>query len=135
VVDSLQVRLRDFAIAKDSYMTGAKTIGCINHPGIEAIGRCRQCSKPVCRECGVAGTKGIYCCEMCRDKHEQFMQRAQALELDKGYQRGFFFHFRQWLGALITIVVLLFAAGFVSSIIYIPFISDATMRVRTLLGF
>ena len=116
-------------------MMGAKTIGCINHPGVEAIGRCRQCSKPVCKQCGVVASTGIYCSEVCSEKHQQFLQRASALDLDKGYKRGFFFHVRQFMGLVIVLAVFLFALGIVASFVYIPFLTDATIRVRSLVGF
>lgn len=116
-------------------MMGAKTIGCINHPGVEAIGRCRQCSKPVCKQCGVSGTNGIYCSDVCREKHEQFMQRAKSLDLDKNNRRGIFFQIRNWAGTLITLLAFIFALGFVSSLIYIPYLSEVTVKIRDWLNF
>lgn len=115
-------------------MVGAKTIGCINHPGIEAIGRCRQCSKPVCSNCGVRGAAGIYCCDICREKHEQFVQRAKDMDLNRATRRGVFFHLRKLVGSLIMLAVVLFALGFTASIVYIPVLSEITEVVRARLG-
>lgn len=115
-------------------MMGAKTIGCINHPGIEAVGRCRQCSKPVCKQCGVISTTGMYCSEVCRDKHEQFMKRAQALELDKRPKKNTLQTLRSVFGVLVILAVLLLAVGLVSTIFYIPNVSEFTVRVREMLG-
>ncbi len=116
-------------------MVGAKTIGCINHPGIEAIGRCRQCSKPVCSSCGIRGPAGLYCSDICREKHETFVQRAKALDLERSTRRGLFFHLRNLLGSLLFLAVVLFALGFTASIIYIPVLSEITMTVRGFIGF
>lgn len=116
-------------------MMGAKTIGCINHPGMEAIGRCRQCGKPVCKQCGLTGAKGIYCSEVCKEKHEQFIQRAGNLEPTRGYRPGIGFRLRQLLGVLITMAAIVCVLGMVSYLTYIPLLTDLTTRVLSLLGF
>lgn len=110
-------------------MVGAKTIGCINHPNIEAVGRCKQCSKPVCSNCGVRGVAGYYCSEICREKHEQFMQRAKDMDLDRATKRGLFFHTRKLMGSLLMLGVVLFALGFTAYHIYIPILSELTIKV------
>jgi hypothetical protein len=115
-------------------MTGAKMIGCINHPGMEAVGRCLQCSKPVCKQCGIVSVTGLYCSEVCREKYEQYMHRAQALESEKGYKRGFFFGLKRAVGVVITLAVILFVLGCVASLTYIPLLTDVTTRIRSLLG-
>lgn len=116
-------------------MMGAKTIGCINHPGVESIGRCRQCGKPVCRQCGVSGAKGIYCSDVCREKHEDFMQRAEGLGLERRCGPGIGLQIRRGLGMLITLAVVLFVLGVISSLTYIPLLTDLTARIVSLLGF
>lgn len=116
-------------------MMGAKTIGCINHPGVEALGRCRQCGKPVCSQCGVTGSKGIYCCEVCRDKHEDFLQRAQGMDLEGPRGPGIGLRIRQAVGLVITLAAVLFVLGMISSLTYIPLLTDVTARIRSLLGF
>lgn len=116
-------------------MMGAKTIGCINHPGVEAIGRCRQCGKPVCKQCGIAGVQGFYCSEICQEKHEKFVQRAAKLEPEKGYKPGIGFRLRQLLGLLITVAAILCVLGMVSYLTYIPLLTDVTTRVLSVLGF
>ncbi len=115
-------------------MTGAKTIGCINHPGVDAVGRCRQCSKPVCKQCGIVSTNDLYCSEACREKYEQYMHRAQSRESEKEYKPGFFPQLRQLLGIVITFAVILFVLGCVASLTYIPLLTDVTTRIRSLLG-
>jgi len=57
--------------------------GCINHPGIEAIGRCKQCGKPYCGTCQIVGPTGKFCSEQCKTNHEVFTQRAQQLDTMK----------------------------------------------------
>ena len=53
---------------------------CTAHPGFEAIGRCKQCSKPFCSKCQTKGPTGIFCCAACKETHEQFVQRAQQMD-------------------------------------------------------
>ena len=54
--------------------------GCLNHPGIEAIGRCKQCGKPFCSACRVPGPTGNYCSDICKATNEKFIERAQQLD-------------------------------------------------------
>lgn len=67
-------------------MLDATLSGCINHPGIEATGRCKQCGTPFCGACEVRSANGRFCSTMCRDKYEQFAARAR--QLDKHPPRG-----------------------------------------------
>jgi len=60
--------------------------GCINHPGVEAVGRCKQCNAPYCGTCEVRSGSGRFCSAACRDQYEQFAARAK--ELDKHPPRG-----------------------------------------------
>ncbi len=116
-------------------MMGAKTIGCINHPGVEAIGRCRQCSKPVCKSCGTRGPAGLYCSDDCREKHERFVQRAEVMGLDRVGKRGILESVRNLLGGLITLAAILFALGVAATLFYIPVLSEVTENVRAFIGF
>ena len=106
-------------------MTGAKMIGCINHPNVEAMGRCRQCSKPVCKQCGFATPEGMYCSEFCQAKHQDFMKRTvdADVDLNKRQKRNF----RQKMSALVTFVVivavLILGAGLLSIFVHIPYLS------------
>ncbi len=54
--------------------------GCINHPGIEAVGRCKQCGRPYCGSCKVQGPTGYFCSDACKGSHEKFTERAQRLD-------------------------------------------------------
>ena len=61
-------------------MLDATLSGCINHPGIEATGRCKQCGTPFCGACEVRSANGKFCSVVCRDKYEQFAARARNLD-------------------------------------------------------
>lgn len=115
-------------------MTGAKMIGCINHPGVEAMGRCRQCSKPVCKECGYVAPAGMYCSQACQDKHEDFMKRAVDVDLNKRQKRSL----RQRFGGLVTFVVIVTVVALglllLSRVIHIPYVSYWSITVFTFLG-
>ena len=79
--------------------------GCINHPTVEAISRCKQCGKPYCNTCRVQGPTGSFCSEACKSTHEQFTQRAQKLDhMSRG--SGMFLKF-YWLGKKIFIIAFL----------------------------
>ena len=61
-------------------MARAVESSCINHPAVEAVGRCKQCGRPFCSTCRVQGPTGNFCSEACRFKHEEFTKRAQKLD-------------------------------------------------------
>jgi hypothetical protein len=61
-------------------MASGLASACTSHPGIEAIGRCKQCGKPFCSGCQVKGPTGLFCCTACKESHEAFTQRAQQLD-------------------------------------------------------
>lgn len=61
-------------------MSGGLASGCVNHPPIEAIGRCKQCGKPYCGTCQIVGPTGKFCSDACKESHEVFTQRAQQLD-------------------------------------------------------
>lgn len=105
---------------------------CINHPGIEAATRCKQCGKPVCRACTVAGPTGYFCSEACNQKHQQFASRARELE---GQARSSFFpKLRGLITTLLVIAVVVVALGVVATFFPIPVLSDLTLQVRGMIG-
>jgi hypothetical protein len=63
--------------------------GCINHPGVEAVIRCKQCGRPACSVCRVKGPTGDFCSDACKDKHQAFVARAQQLESGRKVRRPF----------------------------------------------
>lgn len=107
--------------------------GCVNHPGVEAVLRCKQCSRPVCSACVTTGPTGRFCSPDCRHKHEVFSERAQALD---GKARGsFFVKLRGALGALVIAVAVLAAVGLVATFVEIPVLTNLTYMVRGWIGF
>ena len=89
--------------------------GCINHPGVEAVARCKQCGKPVCGACVVMGTTGKFCSEVCREKHAEFVKRAQQFEAKRGPATNLFSLLTRTVVKLVILAaVLLFAAGLIT---------------------
>jgi len=102
---------------------------CTNHPGVAAVGRCKQCGKPFCTTCRIQGPTGRFCSEACKEQHQEFVKRAARLD-DRRRDTSFFA--KIWirlkktavylLAALIVLVVLHFFG------IYIPLVSDQIER-------
>ncbi len=109
--------------------------GCINHPGIEAIARCRQCATPVCNGCVVAGPTGRFCSFECREKHEQFTRDAQGCELAGKRGGGFTRTLRKMVGRVVVLAAALFVLGVVCSMFEVPVLSGLTRMVRGFVGF
>ncbi|MCH8204062.1 MAG: hypothetical protein IID09_02810 [Candidatus Hydrogenedentes bacterium] len=61
-------------------MSSGMLSGCINHPSIEAVGRCKQCGKPFCGTCEILGPTGKFCSDACKERHEVFVKRASKLD-------------------------------------------------------
>ena len=99
--------------------------GCINHPSIESVGRCKQCGKPFCGTCELKGPTGRFCSEDCLKRHEVFVGRASKLDDMRGGS-GFLSKLMNRLkkllfygaGALIILVVLHFIG------VQVPVVSD-----------
>lgn len=106
--------------------------GCINHPGVEAAIRCKQCGRPACSACRVKGPTGDFCSEECKEKHQSFVQRAQQMDAMKKAKRGI--PFGQWIRKIIilaiVVIFLVVLAGMFG--IEIPFL---TPLVRGFLPF
>jgi hypothetical protein len=79
------------------------------------------------------GPTGKFCSENCRNIHEAFIRRAQ--ETNTTARSTFFVKLRRNVASLLYIVVVLFAAGVVGTVFYIPVLSELTLRVRGMLGF
>jgi len=107
---------------------------CINHPAVEAVGRCKQCGKPFCSACAISGPTGKFCSESCKEKHQAFIQRAQQLERPNA-GAGFLLKLRRlavklliWAAVILVVVFLL--AKF--KIYDVPILSD---MMRRYIGF
>ena len=102
---------------------------CINHPGIEAAIRCKQCGTPVCAGCKVGGPTGNFCGETCRDKHEQFVRRAQELE-QRRPTAARLYKLRRFAVRLIVLAVLVLFIALVLTYfgIEVPYLSEQFHR-------
>ena len=114
-------------------LEGSKS-GCINHPGVEATVRCKQCGKPVCDACVVQGPTGLFCSTVCKEKHQAFMTRAQQLEAKKaGSSLGA--RLRGAVGFLLLVAVVLGAVGVVATVFEVPVLSGLVRQARVVIGF
>lgn len=113
-------------------MLDATRSGCINHPGIEATVRCKQCGKPVCDTCVVIGPSGRFCSAGCQQRHLAFVQRAQ--QLDGKARTGVFMRVRNAVGALIVIAAVAGAVLFVGHMFEIPVLKDIAQKALALIG-
>lgn len=99
--------------------------GCINHPAVEAVARCKQCGKPVCGACVVIGPTGRFCSEDCRERHAEFIKRAQVFDSKRGPGTNLVSLLTRTLVKVILLgLVVLFAAALVTVFtdINIPFL-------------
>ena len=106
--------------------------GCINHPGMEAATRCKQCNVPVCGKYVVAGPTGNFCSQDCRTRHEAFVQRARELDAQRGV--GLMVQVRKFLGAAVVALAVLAVLGIVGSLFEVPILSGIVRGVRGTLG-
>jgi hypothetical protein len=109
-------------------MLSASVSGCINHPGVEAVARCKQCGKPVCASCVVKGPTGQFCGEACKDRHEKFISRAQDLQRNSR-PAGTLKKIRILLIKLVILIAALAALGYAALQFDIPVASDLVRKV------
>lgn len=107
--------------------------GCINHPAVEAVARCKQCGRPVCGACMVPGPTGRFCSDSCKEKHEKFIQRAQELN-QTSRRTGDFRKIKRLLVKLVIYLVAIGALGFVSIYFEIPVLAHAFRRILSFLA-
>ncbi len=115
-------------------MVSPTASGCINHPGMEAVARCKMCGKPVCGACVEKGPTGAFCSTVCRDKHEAFVQRAQE-QADRPKPAGA--NVRKLVSILIKLSILLAVVvgiGVLSVMFQIPVLEGFTRKVMGVLG-
>lgn len=105
---------------------------CVNHPGIEATVRCKQCSRPVCDTCIVTGPTGRFCCPECKQKHEVFTQRAQ--QMDGKARTTLFPKLRQLGGNLLLAAAVVAALAVVGTIFDIPVLTPLVQQARGMIG-
>jgi hypothetical protein len=107
--------------------------GCINHPGIEARARCKQCGKPVCGACIVAGPTGKFCSDACKETNQQFLVRAQQLEGKGG--TALFTKLKGLIASLVIVAAVCIALGVVATVFEIPVLSGLVVKARGIIGF
>jgi hypothetical protein len=56
---------------------------CKNHFDRDAVGRCKQCHKPICSECAMSMETGIFCSDACYRTFKFFYERIKSRELKK----------------------------------------------------
>ena len=106
--------------------------GCINHPAVEAVARCKQCGRPVCNACVVSGPNGRFCSESCQSKFMAFSERAQQLE---GRSRSSFSaRLRKVIASVVLLAAILAVVGVMATLFPVPVLSDLVFRVRGMLG-
>jgi hypothetical protein len=101
----------------------------VNHPTVEAFGRCKQCTKPFCSACEVAGPTGSFCSEACKKKHETFVQRAAKLDdmqRDTSFFGKLWIRVRKVLAFVIIALILALAVHFMG--VTVPWLSDILNR-------
>lgn len=98
---------------------------CVNHPTVEASGRCKQCTKPFCSACEVPGPTGSFCSEACLKKHETFVQRAAKLD---DMQRDTSFFGKLWIRVrkllVFVIIAFLLAVALHFMDVNVPWLSE-----------
>jgi cation transport ATPase len=110
-------------------MLNGSVSGCINHPGIEAVARCKQCGKPVCGACMVSGPTGRFCSDACKEKHERFIRRAQELEKTRPRTGNLAKKLRRLIVKLVILVAVLLVLGWVAVYFDIPVVGAVARRV------
>ncbi len=107
---------------------------CLNHPGVEAVGRCKQCGRPFCNACKVSGPTGVFCSETCKEKHETFIQRAGDLDAQKKRSAGFGATLRKVFNLALALVVIAAILGVAGAVFQIPVLSPIVHHVRGIIG-
>jgi hypothetical protein len=108
--------------------------GCVNHPGVDASARCKQCHKPICNTCKVDSAVGIFCSQGCQQKYEGFVQRvAQHEGMRKPGTLGT--KIKGLIGKLIVILILLVALGVLGKLVEVPVLSPIVDKVLAAIGF
>ncbi len=106
---------------------------CVNHPMIESVGRCKQCSKPFCNACKIQGPTGFFCSAECKQKHEVFVKRAQELDVKKG-GLGVGYLLSKILGWAVALLIIAVVLGVVGTIFSVPVLSPLVQSVKNSIG-
>lgn len=52
---------------------------CKNHPVRFSVARCKRCHGPICTECRIQVTEGVFCSDECIDHFRSFQSRISNL--------------------------------------------------------
>lgn len=108
--------------------------GCINHPAIEAVARCKQCGKPVCGACLVTGPTGRFCSDTCKDKHEKFIGRAQDMQRN-ARSTGTLTKVISLATKLVILLVAVGFLGFIAAYLNLPVVGGPARQVLSYVPF
>ena len=99
---------------------------------LDVIGRCKQCGSPITEFNRVLGPTGMFCSDECRQRHEAFTERAQALDATrKGSSGAVIRHMlRKLFAKAIVLLILVFFIGLVATVFKIPVLSDIVERIE-----
>lgn len=100
--------------------------------GGETLGRCKQCGAPVTMMNVVKGPTGLFCSDVCKAKHEQFVRAAAETAPAERAAGGLFFaRVRRLLGSLVFLMILVFVVGFIAQIagFPIPYLTPLFLRM------
>ncbi len=106
---------------------------CINHPGIEAVGRCKQCGRPFCNACKVQGPTGLFCSQPCKEKHETFVKRASQFDAPKG-GTGIGVKLRRVFNIVLVVAIIAIILGVLGSFVDVPVLTPLVFKVRGIIG-
>lgn len=113
-------------------MLKASQAGCINHPGMTVDHRCKQCAKGVCNSCVFRGPTGVFCSEVCKIQHENYMQRAG--QLDSRARSSFFVKVKSLVVGLLVLAAVIGGVGFAATEFKVPIVSDIAWKIREMIG-
>ncbi|GMV99877.1 MAG: hypothetical protein AMXMBFR84_10160 [Candidatus Hydrogenedentota bacterium] len=106
---------------------------CINHTGVEAVGRCKQCGKPFCNACKVMGPTGLFCSDDCKVKHENFVKKAAEYDHKKG-GIGLGHTIGKLIKYAVVLAILVAVATAAGTVFKVPVLSDFAAKVRDITG-
>ncbi len=116
-------------------MLDGRLSSCINHPGVSATARCKQCGKPLCPACTVSTPLGTFCSDVCREKFENFSKRVQELEQRSSKAKwNVGVYVRKILSFLISVAVILVLLGVIGTIFNVPVLSQWVYVIRAWIG-
>ena len=105
---------------------------------MDVIAHCKQCGGPITSHTKVLGPTGVFCSEVCREKHENFVQRAAALESpERKRSTGYitWLRIRGTVARIVAILVLIvFMAAVFTEAVNVPVLTPFFTALRRLVG-